>query len=57
MQPGAEYSGQVEGEEIIRRSLYKIRKQKGAYSSLEEIKESVLMTEELYIKLKPYLTL
>jgi len=38
-------------------SLYKIRKQKGAYSSLEEIKESVLMTEELYIKLKPYLTL
>jgi DNA uptake protein ComE-like DNA-binding protein len=38
-------------------SLYKIRKQKGAYTSLDEIKESVLMTEELYVKLKPYLTL
>ena len=29
MQPGAEYSGQVEGEEIIRRSLFKIRKWTG----------------------------
>jgi len=38
-------------------SLCKIRKQKGTYTSIEEIKESVLMTEELYIKLKPYLTL
>ena len=38
-------------------SLYKIRKQKGTYASIEEIKESVLMTEELYTKLKPYLTL
>lgn len=38
-------------------SLFKIRKQKGTFSSIEEIKESVLMTEELYIKLKPYLTL
>jgi DNA uptake protein ComE-like DNA-binding protein len=38
-------------------SLYKIRKQKGSYSSIEEIKESVLVTEELFSKLKPYLTL
>ena len=41
----------------IANSLYKIRKQKGFYSSIDEIKESVLVTEELYSKLKPYLTL
>lgn len=38
-------------------SLVKMRIQKGTYKDLEEIKESKLMNEELFDKLKPYLTL
>ena len=38
-------------------SIIKIRAQKGRFKSIEEIKESVLMDEEMFEKLKPYLTL
>lgn len=37
-------------------SIVKIRLQKGRYQAIGEIKESKLMTEEMYNKLKPYLT-
>ena len=38
-------------------SIIKIRNQKGAYKNIDEIKESVLITEECFEKLKPYLSL
>lgn len=38
-------------------SIIKIRNKKGAYKSIEEIKESVLIDEEIFEKLKPYLSL
>ena len=38
-------------------SIIKIRAQKGSFKKIDEIKESVLMDEELFEKLKPYLTL
>lgn len=38
-------------------SIIKIRDKKGGYKSIEEIKESVLIDEELFEKLKPYLSL
>jgi competence ComEA-like helix-hairpin-helix protein len=41
----------------IANSLIKIRNKKGRYSVIEEIKESVLIDEELFEKIKPYLSL
>lgn len=41
----------------IANSLVKMRKQKGRFETLDEIKESVLINEELFQKLKPYLSL
>ena len=41
----------------IANSIIKIRYQKGAFKNVEEIKESVLINEELFEKLKPYLSL
>lgn len=38
-------------------SIVKIRNQKGSYQNIDEIKESVLITEECFEKLKPYLSL
>jgi len=38
-------------------SIVKIRNQKGSYQKIDEIKESVLITEECFEKLKPYLSL
>ena len=38
-------------------SIIKIRDKKGGYKSIDEIKESVLIDEELFEKLKPYLSL
>ena len=38
-------------------SIIKIRDKKGGYKSIEEIKESVLIDEERFEKLKPYLSL
>jgi hypothetical protein len=34
-----------------------MRKQKRNFTAISEIKESVLITEELFLKIKPYLTL
>ena len=41
----------------IANSIIKIRDQKGTFKNIEEIKESVLINEELFEKLKPYLSL
>jgi competence ComEA-like helix-hairpin-helix protein len=41
----------------IANSLIKIRNKKGKYSVIDEIKESVLIDEELFEKIKPYLSL
>lgn len=41
----------------IANSIIKIRNQKGKFKSIGEIKESVLMDEELFEKIKPYLSL
>jgi competence protein ComEA len=41
----------------VANSIVKMRKQKGSFSSISELKESVLITEELFLKIKPYLTL
>ena len=41
----------------IANSLVKIRTKKGSYASIDEIRESVLIDEELFEKLKPYLSL
>jgi competence protein ComEA len=41
----------------IANSIIKIREQKGYFKNIEEIKESVLISEELFEKLKPYLSL
>lgn len=38
-------------------SIIKMRKQRGAFKALEELKESVLIDEETYKKLLPYLSL
>ena len=38
-------------------SIIKMRNQKGAYQKIDEIKESVLITEECFEKIKPYLSL
>jgi DNA uptake protein ComE-like DNA-binding protein len=38
-------------------SIIKIREKKGGYKTIDEIKESVLIDEELFEKLKPYLSL
>ena len=41
----------------IANSIIKIRDQKGTFKNIEEIKESVLINEEMFEKLKPYLSL
>jgi len=41
----------------IANSIVKLRKQKTLFNAIEDIKESVLIDEELFEKLKPYLTL
>jgi DNA uptake protein ComE-like DNA-binding protein len=41
----------------IANSIVKLRKQKTLFKAIEDIKESVLIDEELFEKLKPYLTL
>jgi competence protein ComEA len=41
----------------IANSILKLRDQKNGYSKIEEIRESVLINDELFEKLKPYLTL
>ena len=41
----------------VANSIVKMRKQKGNFTSISELKESVLVTEELFLKIKPYLTL
>jgi DNA uptake protein ComE-like DNA-binding protein len=41
----------------IANSIIKIRDKKGGFSSIDEIKESVLIDEECFEKLKPYLSL
>ena len=41
----------------IANSIIKIRERKGAFKSVEEIKESILVDEELFNKLKPYVSL
>ncbi len=38
-------------------SILKIRTRKGGFKSVEEIKESILVNEEVFIKLKPYVSL
>jgi DNA uptake protein ComE-like DNA-binding protein len=41
----------------IANSIIKIRERKKGFKSVEEIKESVLIDEECFEKLKPYLSL
>jgi competence protein ComEA len=41
----------------VANSIVKMRKQKGSFTSISELNESVLITEELFLKIKPYLTL
>ena len=41
----------------IANSIIKLRDQKGGFKTIDEIKESVLINEELFEKLKPYLSL
>lgn len=41
----------------IANSIIKIREKKGSYSRIDEIRESVLIDEELFDKIKPYLSL
>jgi competence protein ComEA len=41
----------------IANSLIKIRERKGGFHAVEEIKESILVNEELFNKLKPYVSL
>jgi competence protein ComEA len=41
----------------IANSIIKIRTRKGGFKSVEEIKESILVNEEVFIKLKPYVSL
>ena len=41
----------------VANSIVKMRKQKRNFTAISEIKESVLITEELFLKIKPYLTL
>jgi DNA uptake protein ComE-like DNA-binding protein len=41
----------------IANSLIKIRERKGGFKSIEEIKESILVDEELFNKLNPYVSL
>ncbi|MBU2018406.1 MAG: helix-hairpin-helix domain-containing protein [Bacteroidetes bacterium] len=41
----------------VANSLVKMRNQKGHFESIDEIKESVLINDELFQKIKPYLSL
>jgi DNA uptake protein ComE-like DNA-binding protein len=41
----------------IANSIIKIRERKGGFKLVEEIKESILVDEELFNKLKPYVSL
>ena len=41
----------------IANSIIKMREQRKGFKSIDEIKESVLINEELFEKLKPYLAL
>jgi DNA uptake protein ComE-like DNA-binding protein len=41
----------------IANSIIKIREKKGSFSRIDEIRESVLIDEELFEKIKPYLSL
>ena len=41
----------------VANSIVKMREQKGTYKSIEELKESFLISRELYQKLKPYVYL
>ncbi len=41
----------------VANSIVKMRLQKGSYKSIEELKESKLITSELFLKLKPYVYL
>ena len=41
----------------VANSIVKMRQQKGAYKSIDELKESVLINHELFQKLKPYVYL
>jgi len=41
----------------VANSIVKMRQQKGAYKSIDELKESVLINRELFQKLKPYVYL
>lgn len=41
----------------VANSIVKIREQKGSYRNIDEIKNSVLVDEELFTKLKPYISL
>ncbi len=41
----------------VANSIVKIRNQKGGFKQLEELKASKLINEELYLKIKPYITL
>ena len=41
----------------IANSIIKMREQRNGFKSIDEIKESVLINEELFEKLKPYISL
>ncbi len=41
----------------VANSIIKMRVQKGGFEKIEEIKESILINDELFDKLKPYLSL
>lgn len=38
-------------------SIIKVRQQRGSFTSIEQIKQSVLIDEQTFVKLKPYLSL
>jgi competence ComEA-like helix-hairpin-helix protein len=38
-------------------SIIKVRQQRGGFTSIEQIKQSVLIDEQTFVKLKPYLSL
>jgi competence ComEA-like helix-hairpin-helix protein len=38
-------------------SIIKVRQQRGGYTSIEQIKQSILIDEQTFVKLKPYLSL
>ena len=41
----------------IANSIVKMREQKNGFHSIEELKESVIITEEKFQKIKPYISL